>query len=57
MAVMGFGVTDLVIGGGLIILLAGVATVALATPSLYMLAGLLVPQPPPGAGDARRLSS
>ena len=50
MAVMGFGVTQLVIGGGLIILLAGLATVALATPSLYMLAGLIVP--PPDAGRA-----
>ena len=52
MAVMGFGVTQLVIGGGLIILLAGLATVALATPSLYMLAGMVVP-PPDGSRPAR----
>ena len=52
MAVMGFGVTQLVIGGGLIILLAGLATVALATPGLYMLAGMIVP--PPGTTGAVR---
>ena len=52
MAVMGFGVTQLVIGGGLIILLAGLATVALATPSLYMLAGMVV-SPPDGSRPAR----
>ena len=54
MAVMGFGVTDLVIGGGLIILLAGLATVALATPSLYMLAGIVVSEPVRGRSEASR---
>ena len=48
MAVMGFGVTDLVIGAGLLIVLAGVATLMLATPSLYLLAGLVVGHAPRG---------
>jgi len=42
MAVMGFGITDLVIGAGVIVLVAGAATVGLATPSLYLLAGMVV---------------
>src|SRR5687767_15084575 len=45
MAVMGFGVTQLVIGAGLLVLLAGLATLFLATPSLYYLAGMVVPRP------------
>jgi hypothetical protein len=44
MAVMGFGVTQLVIGAGLLVLLAGLATLFLATPSLYFLAGMVVPR-------------
>ncbi len=57
MAVMGFGVTQLVIGGGLIITLAGLATVLLATPGLYILAGMVVPPPdrrPPERGELNR---
>jgi hypothetical protein len=42
MAVMGFGITDLAIGAGIIVLIAGAATVALATPALYFLAGMVV---------------
>jgi hypothetical protein len=42
MAVMGFGITDLVIGAGVIVIIAGVATIALATPALYFLAGMVV---------------
>jgi hypothetical protein len=42
MAVMGFGVTDLVIGAGVIVLIAGAATLVLATPGLYFLAGMVV---------------
>jgi hypothetical protein len=45
LAVVGFGVTDLVIGAGLIILMAGVASVALGTPTVYYMAGLVVPRP------------
>ena len=45
MAVMGFGVTDLVIGAGVTILVAGLATVGLATPGIYYLAGMVVPRP------------
>jgi hypothetical protein len=44
LAVMGFGITDLVIGAGLIVLVAGLATVVLATPGLYFLAGMVVPR-------------
>ena len=47
MAVMGFGITDLLIGAGLIIAFAGLATLALATPGLYLLAGMVVPRPAP----------
>ncbi len=42
MAVMGFGITQLLIGAGLIILLAGLSTLVLATPALYYLAGMVV---------------
>lgn len=45
MAVMGFGITQLLVGAGLIIVLAGLSTVVLATPSLYYLAGLVVTEP------------
>jgi hypothetical protein len=44
MAVMGFGVTQLVIGAGALVLVAGLATLILATPALYYLAGLVVPK-------------
>lgn len=43
LAVVGFGVTDLVIGAGVIILVAGAVTVVLGTPTLYYVAGLVVP--------------
>lgn len=42
MAVMGFGVTDLIIGAGVLVLVAGAATAVLATPGLYFLAGMIV---------------
>jgi hypothetical protein len=42
MAVMGFGVTDLVIGAGVIVIIAGAATLVLAAPGLYFLAGMVV---------------
>ena len=45
MAVMGFGLTDLVVGAGVIVLIAGLATVGLASPALYLLAGMVVPKP------------
>lgn len=45
LAVMGFGITDLIIGAGLIVLAAGAATVLLATPGLYFLGGMVVPRP------------
>lgn len=44
MAVMGFGVTQLVIGAGVLVLVAGLATVSLATPGLYFLAGMVAEQ-------------
>jgi hypothetical protein len=44
MAVMGFGVTELVIGAGALVLLAGLATLVLATPGLYFLAGMVIPR-------------
>ena len=44
LAVMGFGITDLLIGAGLIVLAAGAATVFLATPGLYFLGGMIVPR-------------
>ena len=42
MAVMGFGIAEMAIGSGLVITIAGVATLLLATPSLYILAGTVV---------------
>ncbi len=42
MAVMGFGVTQLVIGAGVLVFVAGAATLLLATPGLYLLAGLVI---------------
>jgi hypothetical protein len=45
LAVMGFGITDLLLGLGAILLVAGAATVALATPALYFLAGMVVRRP------------
>ena len=41
MSVMGFRITDLVIGTGVIVLVAGLATLLLATPGLYFLAGMV----------------
>jgi hypothetical protein len=41
MSVMGFRITDLVIGTGAIVLVAGLATLVLATPGLYFLAGMV----------------
>ena len=43
MAVMGFRVTQLVIGAGILVFIAGLATLMLATPGLYFLAGMVVP--------------
>lgn len=48
MAVMGFGITQLVIGAGVLVLVAGLATLFLATPGLYFLAGMVVPREPKG---------
>jgi hypothetical protein len=45
MAVMGFGITQLLVGAGLIVVLAGLATLGLATPGLYLLAGSVIPRP------------
>jgi len=45
LAVMGFGIADLLLGLGAILLVAGAATVALATPALYFLAGMVVRRP------------
>jgi hypothetical protein len=44
LAVMGFGLTDMAIGAGILVLIAGVATVLLAAPGLYFLAGVVVPK-------------
>jgi len=43
MAVMGFGITDLLVGAGAMLVLAGLATLLLATPALLLLAGMVVP--------------
>jgi putative Mn2+ efflux pump MntP len=43
-AVMGLGVTQLVIAVGVLVLVAGAATIILATPGLYLLAGMVVAQ-------------
>jgi hypothetical protein len=45
LAVMGFGITDLLLGLGAILIVAGAATVALAAPALYFLAGMVVRRP------------
>ena len=50
LSVMGFGVTQLVIGAGLLVLLAGLATLLLATPGLYFLAGMVIQQHPEAGG-------
>ena len=42
LAVVGFGITDLVIGMAIILIIAGTATVVLAAPALYLLAGMVV---------------
>ena len=42
LAVVGFGVTDLVVGMAIILVLAGAATLMLAVPALYLLAGMVV---------------
>ena len=46
MAIMGFGLADMAIGGGIIILIAGAASLVFATPALYMLAGMVVARTP-----------
>jgi hypothetical protein len=43
MSVMGFALADLAIAGGIIILIAGGASIALAAPAIYFLAGMVVP--------------
>ena len=45
MVVMGFGLADMAIGAGVIIVLAALATLGLAMPGLYMLAGFVVKRP------------
>ena len=42
LAVVGFGITDLVVGMAIILIIAGAATVVLAAPALYLLAGMAV---------------
>ena len=42
LAVVGFGITDLVVGIAIILIIAGAATVVLAAPALYLLAGMAV---------------
>ncbi len=42
LAVVGFGVTDLVVGMAIILVFAGAATVVLAAPALYLLAGMVM---------------
>ncbi len=42
LAVLGFGVADLAIGAGAIILIAGLATLVLATPAMYFLAEMVM---------------
>ncbi len=51
MAVMGFGLADMAVGAGVILLIAGVATLGLAAPALYMLAGVGVLRPPPSGAS------
>ncbi len=45
MAVMGFALAELAIGAGIIILIAGAATLLFAVPTLHVLAGQIVPGP------------
>ena len=45
MAVMGFALAELAIGAGIIILIAGAATLLFAVPTLHILAGQIVPKP------------
>ena len=44
LAVVGFGVAWLAIGVGIIILIAGVASAALGAPTIYYMAGVVVPR-------------
>lgn len=44
MAVMGFSLAELAIGTGIIILIAGAATLLFAVPTLHILAGQIVPK-------------
>ena len=46
MAVLGFALSEMAIGTGIIILLAGAATLLFAVPTLHILAGQIVPKPP-----------
>ncbi len=45
MAVMGFSLAEMAIGTGIIILIAGAATLLFAVPTLHILAGQVVPEP------------
>ena len=45
MAVMGFALAELAVGAGIIILIAGAATLLFAVPTLHILAGQIVPRP------------
>ena len=45
MAVMGFALSEMAIGSGVIILIAGLATLLFAAPALHFLAGMVVPRP------------
>lgn len=44
MAVMGFALAELAMGAGIIILIAGAATLLFAVPTLHILAGQIVPK-------------
>lgn len=45
MAVMGFALSEMAVGAGIIIFIAGVASLLFAVPTLYLLAGMIVPGP------------
>lgn len=45
LAVAGLGVADMAIGAGILVLIAGIATLVLAAPALFFLAGVIVPGP------------
>ena len=45
LAEVGFGVTEMPIGAGIIIVIAGVASVALGAPTVFYMAGVVVPRP------------